>query len=191
MALRLKLQSILAEGETPQEGPARREMEKLSKHCNDLIREVRAICHGLYPSAMESLGLIASLKQFAAEPHGETNINIRSQKSLEDARFEREVEIELYRIIQEAVNNALRHGKAENVDIDLKYRGGELRLAITDNGQGFDVNNKIKYGIGLSTMAERAQTIGGELNISSRPGKTCVSLNAEIPKIDLRDVLRK
>ena len=183
VALSLSFKRVLAESEVQPETPFSRALTELSGQCSDLIREVRAICHGLYPPTLESLGLAPALRQLAVESYLEAKITVRCPGPLETARFAGRVEIELFRIAQEAVNNALRHGQCKNVEVYLDYTAGRLTLAVTDDGRGFEAASRSERGMGLSTMSERARAIGGELDISSRPGETriLVSTYAEPP----------
>ena len=71
----------------------------------------------------------------------------------------------LYRIAQEAVQNAVRHGKASRITIELNSRPGTVRLCVTDNGVGFPNDDQMKPGMGLRTMGHRAHVIGGVLDI--------------------------
>jgi signal transduction histidine kinase len=80
-------------------------------------------------------------------------------------------EIELYHILQEALNNAMKHAQAASVEILLSVAPGTIELNINDDGIGFDVNAVRTGGMGLTSMAERAKRIGGILSILSEPGK--------------------
>ena len=85
------------------------------------------------------------------------DITLRCAPSLEDARFPVKTEIELFRIAQEALNNALRHGHPKRIDIDLSYEDGRIVLAVVDDGDGFDVSDGAHGGIGLRIMQERVK----------------------------------
>lgn len=159
------------------------------RHCNDLIRETRAICHGLYPPTLESLGLPAALRQVADDCRQagvRTRVNIA--KGLARRRFPDEIEIALFRITQEALHNALRHGKPAAVSVSLAVMGKTLRLTVRDNGCGFDPAVNSGKGLGLNTMRERARAIGGELEVTSRPGRTQVVVRAPL-RNELLDVM--
>jgi signal transduction histidine kinase len=90
----------------------------------------------------------------------------------------------LYRLTQEALNNTLKHAAATSVEIRLKVEGEELILEVADNGQGFDpVHARGQGGLGLTTMRDRAETLGGAFNLISTPGegtlvKVSLPLNA-------------
>src|SRR5690606_10567847 len=81
-----------------------------------------------------------------------------------------EVHVALYRIVQECVNNILKHSRATTFRIELTYATSEVRIIVTDNGQGFDVN-ETHAGIGLGSMRERAEGIGATLELTSESGQ--------------------
>jgi len=162
----------------------------LSETCNKLIEDIRGICRGLYPPALEALGLVAAIQPlkehcFAAG----MNAAIQCDPIIERARFSPEVEIAMFRIAQEAVNNAIRHSDADNIDIDLVYSDGRLSLAVVDNGTGFDVSAAQGSGLGLSSMRDRANAVGAELTIRSEPGETRIEVSTavEIIETDRKD----
>jgi len=149
--------------------------------CNRLIRDVREICHGLYPPALESLGLVSALGQF--EGHclsAGLEAAVRCDPSIIRARFGLEVELALFRIAQEAVSNAIRHSKADHLDIDLMREGGRLVLAVVNDGEGFDVQTAEGQGLGLSSMRDRARAIAADFSITSEPGETRVEVAVEV-----------
>jgi signal transduction histidine kinase len=96
---------------------------------------------------------------------------------MELMRLSHDVEIALFRIAQEAVHNSVRHGQARRVEVRLAHRDGQIEMAIVDNGVGFDPEGVVNgYGLGLNTMRDRASAIGGELSITSKPGRTRVEV---------------
>ena len=92
------------------------------------------------------------------------------------------VEVTLFRIIQECLNNVRKHAEANEVEVRLKIMEAEIEVSIEDNGRGFDPNavtsNTMEGGIGLFSMRERAELVGGNLSVESSPGNGCqVSLH--------------
>ena len=147
--------------------------------CMLLTREVRNISHGLYPPALEALGLVASLKQLAQAYRTEGEILVESPADLESARFSPEVEVAVFRIAQEALQNALRHSGAAHVSVLFEDQNGTLRLTVVDDGVGFDIEKAAGRGLGLLAMKERALSVRGSLRINSHRGETRVE--ARIP----------
>jgi signal transduction histidine kinase len=89
------------------------------------------------------------------------------------------VEQSIYRVIQESLANVARHSQARRVEIELTYQPDRLQFYVADNGRGFDVNRKLP-GMGLRTMRERIQSVGGKLTIESEIGKG-TRVSAQVP----------
>jgi PAS domain S-box-containing protein len=154
------------------------------EQCDRLIREVREICHGLYPAALEKLGLAAGLTQLAEAYEPSVSVTVDYAPEFADARFDKDLEISLYRVAQEAINNAVRHGKAGQIEVDLARGEGHIGLSVCDDGGGFDVAGPNHSGLGLMTMKDRIASIGGTLDITSQPGKTVVRATVPLPRND-------
>jgi signal transduction histidine kinase/ligand-binding sensor domain-containing protein len=145
-----------------------------SSAASQAIDEVRATAHTLRPVELDRLGLGKALESMLDRIASTTTT--RCSFDLDDVgeSVGREVEIQLYRIAQEAINNVLKHSKAGEVNIELKQETKNLRLTVQDDGAGFDPARSVgKGGIGLSGMAERARLIGGLLSVMAAPGKGC------------------
>jgi len=151
----------------------------LSDRCGRLIKEVRGICHGLYPPTLESLGLVAALRQLGQDCKPKMGFRLTCPPELAESRLAPDCEIALFRIAQEAIANALRHSRAGNVRLELKEQDGWIRLRVSDNGRGFDLAGEAGSGLGLSTMRDRARAVGGTLEITSRAGRT--RIDARVP----------
>ena len=96
-------------------------------------------------------------------------------------RLARPVAEDLLRIVQQAVDNALKHARANSVHIEITFKKKEVCLQIKDDGKGFDVR-KTRRGVGLASMRERAQQIGGKFTLTSKPGKgTRVEVSVPLP----------
>lgn len=143
--------------------------------CQEIIKELRAICYELYPAALDLLGLGRGLNELAGKYRdvGKECV-LDCPAELRNIRFTREIEIALYRVCQEALSNAIRHGKAERIGISLRNIDDELRMTVSDDGIGFDPEDQSRYGIGMSSMKGRVDGIGGMLEITSQPGLTQV-----------------
>ncbi len=143
--------------------------------CTELIRDVRHICHGLYPPILESLGLIAGMRQLAQDVE-RTGIvaTVKCSKAIEARRFSNDIEIALFRIAQEAITNAIRHGECTEIGIALRRKRDRIHLTVEDNGVGFAPDRTVGNGLGLTHMRERAQAAGGTVSIRSKKGRTRV-----------------
>ena len=134
------------------------------------IVEIRRLIAALSPAVLEELGLAAALRQLANRLRRLHRMQIRLQAGpLRDVP--RQVAIAAYRIVQECLNNVLRHSSASSVNISVVSADGELRLQVEDDGVGFRVEEALmKSGsFGLAGMSERASLLGGEFRVESRP----------------------
>lgn len=149
---------------------ARRALEDLRNLTRGAIAEMRMLVSELRPLALTDSNLSDLLHQLADSFTGRTNIHVALTITGEDILIS-EVQVVVYRICQEALNNIAKHAAASRVKIKLQYTAGKVDMHIQDNGRGFDSNLSVPGHYGLSMMNERAETIGAKLEIMSRPGK--------------------
>jgi signal transduction histidine kinase len=145
----------------------------------DAMDEVRALAHTIHPRVLDDLGLVAGLRSLArhAAERSDVEIDIDATGGGEVPAAVASV---LYRIAQEAVGNALRHGNPSHVTINFRRTDGRAVLEVTDDGSGFDVDTRTTAGMGMFTMRERASLADGTCEIVSAPGKG-TSIRVEIP----------
>ena len=151
-----------------------------SHRCAELIQEIRRLCHDLYPPSLEALGLASAINQLGRHYEQAVKFDFEYPRELESVRFDPEKEIAMFRVAQEAVNNAVRHGKAGAVRLKLSRADGQVTLAVIDDGCGFDVNAKAGKGLGLRSMADRVHAVGGTIEFDSGRGGTTVSVRVPL-----------
>ncbi len=147
------------------------------QNANNLVTQVeerlRELSHELRPTILDDLGLIPALENLARGVARRTGIQITIQSSMQ-VRLPPGIETALYRIIQEALTNTIKHSQATQVDVAVERIGQVLSCAVRDNGVGFDADNvfggKAQRGLGLIGIRERLDTLGGTLEIRSAPG---------------------
>ena len=141
------------------------EAAQIVKMVNQAIDNTRQLARGLHPVAAEPLGLMSALKKWASEVEAlfQISCGFRCEKPLHihDANMA----THLYRIAQEAVNNAIRHGKTKNIVIRLSGKSGIGTLSIQDDGEGFPKQPASPPGVGLNIMNYRADIVGGSLKV--------------------------
>ncbi|MCA9409274.1 MAG: sensor histidine kinase, partial [Candidatus Omnitrophica bacterium] len=154
------------------------------EYINTIIDKTRNIAAGLRPSTLEVLGLIPSLRLLLKEVKRSKRMQINENFDvLEGIQFIGDP-INIFRIVQEALTNIIKHTQADKIDIDVNCAHNELTLKIKDNGNGFVRLPKGYTGIGLATMKERAVLLGGELKIISESGQgTMIFLKVPITMI--------
>ncbi|MBW2340716.1 MAG: PAS domain S-box protein, partial [Deltaproteobacteria bacterium] len=151
-------------------------LAELTDLVNRIIREIRALSHALHPPQIEDLGLVSALEELCQDFKSYSEITIKCsfdeiQKSLSSI-----MNITIYRLFQEGLNNVLKHSHATKAKLTLKSSEGTIWATIEDNGVGFLVDDVLlssqnAKSLGLISMKERVALIGGELQISSAPGK--------------------
>jgi PAS domain S-box-containing protein len=134
------------------------------------LREMRLLLYELRPEALEEEGLLRTLERRfdAVERRAGTKATVMQQAE-EGMELRQTLERELYYLAIEALNNVLKHAQATEVTVLLRQSASRLRLEIADNGRGFDPR-QVSAGYGLAVMQERAERLGGKLEISSAPG---------------------
>ncbi|MEE8470159.1 MAG: HAMP domain-containing protein [Dehalococcoidia bacterium] len=148
------------------------------------MTDIRRIMLDLRPSSLDDLGFIYALRSYAEDRLGLLEVSVEFEVIGEERRLEATVETALFRILQEAVNNAAKHAHAEKVCICLEFLGDKLIATVEDNGQGFDVEgvpaSSLDDRLGLEGMKERAALIGAALSFRSQPGRG-TTIQVEVP----------
>lgn len=141
-------------------------LEETTRHLRNIMVELR-------PPGLDELGLLAALREHAVQVARRTEVAVKVSGVEPQPRLTPTGEIALFRIAQEALNNVVKHARANQVTISLHQDSHSIVLNISDNGIGFDTARKPVmggYGMGTTTMRERADTIGAQLTLESAPG---------------------
>ena len=165
--------------ELPPQGRAR--LQEVKALLNRIETELRNLSHELRPIVLDRLGLLPALQFLAENVTRRAGIPI-TVKGEEPGRLPPVVEITLYRIVQEALNNVLKHARASSASIELEVGLERVACTIRDNGVGFAAE-RIQHsdGLGLAGIRERLNALGGSLHFASRP-KRGTELRAEVPR---------
>jgi signal transduction histidine kinase len=137
---------------------------------DEAVKFVRRIAAELRPGVLDDLGLIPALDWHSKEFEKRFNIKVVFKTSVEDVKTSPNIATGLFRMYQESLTNVARHSEANKVDAILDVTISEIRLSIKDDGKGFDSSKETKT-LGLLGMKERAAMIGGQLQITSTPGR--------------------
>ena len=154
------------------------ESSKLREQIESVSTEIRRICEDLSPSALANVGLGAALEWALADAVGHQPAEKRFEYEFvcdpavdERLRLEPASQIQIYRIVQEALSNVCRHSAATRVKLSLSIEpDGELAIELEDNGRGFDMNKLAKKGRGLTNIRSRASLIEADVTWSQRDG---------------------
>jgi signal transduction histidine kinase/Tfp pilus assembly protein PilF len=165
-----------------QETPEAERLEML-RYTNELIDEAvndtRTIANNLMPSMIADYGLIKALRNFCDKLQASKAINITFMPEVRSQRFDKTLEIILYRVVMEMINNTLKHAGAKNIEIHLFETEQELELNYKDDGKGFDLQqmmNREGKGMGLNNIRNRVQSVNGTCEFRSEPGKGMMAL---------------
>lgn len=153
-------------------------INRVSDSIAEAINEIRTISRSLVPASIGDLGLVVSIQDLVE------NINAARQLKMEfeyqgdvDATIDEKKKLMLFRVIQEQVNNIIRHAHARRAVINLSVDAEGISLKVKDNGQGFEPEKmKVKKGVGLSNIASRVQLFNGTVKIQTAPGRGCTIL---------------
>jgi len=156
---------------------ARTSLETVVSMVQNGIEEVRRIQMDLRPPTLDDLGILATISWFCREFQKiYSGIRIDQQIDIREDEVPDPLKTIIYRVMQESLNNVVKHSKADRVRLSLRKRNGTVELTIEDNGQGFDPGNVLSVessnrGVGVSSMKERTEFSGGSFSIESTEGK--------------------
>jgi signal transduction histidine kinase len=172
-------------GSKVEEGELDRALELAQK----TVKEARRVIEDLRPTALDDFGLAVAVQQLVEELENE-GLDVGFEEALGEERLPPQVETALYRVAQEALTNVKKHAQSSKAHITLlRLPGGKVRLKVRDEGRGFDAQAVLSSSgegggpgerVGLSSMQERVASLGGELELTSKPGAG-TSLVAEVP----------
>lgn len=156
-------------------------LQQVRKRLFDIAKDVQALSHRLHSSKLEFLGLAVAANSFCQELSEQHKIHISFTQTGVPAKLPTEVSLALFRVLQEALHNAIKHSTVRQFGVELCGRPDEIYLAVTDAGRGFDPTETIHHrGLGLVSMRERVQLVGGRLAIDSSPGRGTI-VQAYVP----------
>ncbi|HLX12097.1 MAG TPA: sensor histidine kinase, partial [Bacteroidota bacterium] len=188
----LVVKNILETGAEPlpRENQTKKALTRALEMIGQTVQEARTLSHTLHPLILEELGLTKALQLLvrkSAESFGFECIPVIEDV---DGAFSAEAEVHLFRIVQECLNNIVKHAHATKVTIYVRRLSRTLEIVIEDNGAGFDVGKQESTsekigGFGRKNMKERARLLHADITVTSSPGKgTVVRVRCPIPEID-------
>ena len=147
--------------------PLRNQLDLLSRVSRNGIKDIRMSVSSLRPDAPERLNLKNAIEELVENTIKIANVNIAFNCDTSDLKFDEDDEMAIYRIVQEGLTNAIRHGNAKNIDVSIKKSYGSIGLLICDDGVGCE---NIEAGFGLRHIRERVNMLKGQVNFSSDNG---------------------
>jgi signal transduction histidine kinase len=139
---------------------------------SDIGKDIQALSHRLHSSKLEYLGLVTAAKSFCRDLSEQRKVRIEFKESDIPAGVPKEISLCLFRVLQEALQNAVKHSGAQYFRVELRATSEEICMEVADQGIGFDRHEAImSQGLGLISMRERLQLVRGEFFIESEPGR--------------------
>ncbi|ASN04717.1 sensor histidine kinase [Virgibacillus necropolis] len=145
----------------------RKEISNMRKMIRTSLYEVRRIIYDLRPMALDDLGLVPTLKKYIANVAEYTGLKIEFVSIGNEQRFNQKYEVAFFRLVQEAVQNSIKHAEASHIVVKLEIKRNYLMMIVKDNGRGFDPNIKTTNSFGLIGMRERVDMLEGTFKINS------------------------
>ena len=145
-------------------------LEHAKRRIAEIGRDVQSLSHQLHSSKLEYLGLVAAAKSFCKEVSEMNDVQIDFKEDGVPRTLPNEVSLSLFRILQQAVHNAVEHSGVKHMEVGLWEQSHELHLQVKDLGKGFDLLAEMQgVGLGLTSMRERARLVNGNISIESKP----------------------
>ncbi|MBZ0265238.1 sensor histidine kinase [bacterium] len=168
-------------------------MDGVLRHINQTIESAHTIIQGLRPTMLDDFGLVETLEWHCKEFERMTKIACSVNLEVQEYTFSKRADIQIYRIVKEALNNASKHAKCDYTEVDMRANADTLTLTILDNGEGMGTNGKPESnGLGLFGIAERAKFLGGTLTIdSTKTEGTTIRLTVPIENVCIPDTKMK
>jgi len=163
-------------------GQTSRRFKEVQEHVSDLGIDIQALSHRLHSSKLEYLGLAAACEGFCRELAGQQNVEIDFHSQDIPKELPQETALCLFRVLQEALQNAAKHSGVRRFEVLLKARSNEIQLSVHDSGVGFDIQKAMSgHGLGFTSMKERMKLIDGHLSIDLKPqGGTTIHARAPL-----------
>ena len=144
-------------------------LEEINNSISSIASDIRQISHDLMPSSLIDFGVVTALSNFSKRISESSDIEVHYQSNIKDGHLTKEYELNIYRIVQELVNNALKYSQCKNIEISLRKDGANINILVQDDGIGMDTSNTSE-GIGLYNIKTRVDSLHGDVDIDSQLG---------------------
>jgi len=155
-------------------------LEQAKQRITDIAHDVQSLSHQLHSSKLEYLGLVAAARSFSKEVSDKNGVRVEFREDGVRRTLPNDVSLALFRILQQALHNAVEHSGAKWVQVRLWEQANEVHLTVEDRGKGFDLSAAQTTGLGLISMRERARLVEGDVAIDSRP-MAGTTIHARVP----------
>jgi signal transduction histidine kinase len=164
---------------------ARERLERANELAQGALAEMRALIFQLRPMTLQEEGLLSAIKKHLAALLSRHGRVVELKVTGTSRRLPAQVEDAAFRIVQESLNNVVKHAMAPRAQVELHFEPHALKLSTADNGVGFDPHARRRaHTMGMASMRERAESVGGRLSVDSEPGSG-TRVSAELPVNDV------
>lgn len=158
-----------------------REMRRAQNRIAEIAKDVHRLSHRLHSSKLDYLGLAAAAGSFCREIAEQSRVEIRFQHANVPRTLPKEISLCLFRVLQEALSNAVKHSGVKSFDVELLGSDDSIQLTVSDTGRGFDASEVTEqHGLGLISMRERLQMVNGDFLVEAKPGSG-TTIRAHVP----------
>jgi signal transduction histidine kinase len=147
-------------------------LKEIQRHCAEIATDVQSMSHQLHSSKLDFLGLMTALRGFCQEFSSQHEVRVEFMERNVPRNISKEISLCLFRIAQEALQNAIKYSGVNQFAVELTGIENEIQLVVTDGGAGFDTEKaNTNRGLGLLSMRERIHLVHGRLSVNSKPGQ--------------------
>lgn len=180
----IKNRAVMGLKTAGEDSKEKRQLEQISDGATNVLTLVRTLSHGLRPPELDRLGVTETIRSILSNVREASNMTLHAELDVIDGMIKKEDEINLIRILQEALNNIEKHSGASVIDISIKCEQRHIAFTIKDNGKGFAADT-VKHGIGLAGISERVRILHGAIAITSAPAEgTMISIDIPMYRTD-------
>ncbi|WP_254062545.1 PAS domain S-box protein [Acidobacterium sp. S8] len=150
----------------------KKSLEEIGQHCSEIAVDLQSLSHQLHSSMLDCLGIVAAIQGFCQELSKQHELDIEFRDSDVPRDLPKDISLCLFRIVQEALHNAMKYSETDQFSVALCATAEEVQLVVRDTGAGFDVEEaKKNRGLGLVSMQERVNLVHGRFSVESKPGQ--------------------
>jgi signal transduction histidine kinase len=166
------------------------EVRRAQERITQISKDVQGLSHRLHSSKLEYLGLATAASSFCRELSDQTKVEIQFNHSGIPRTLSKELSLCLFRVLQEALQNAVKYSGVRSFTVDLHGTAESIELTVSDMGTGFEEHDAFtRHGLGLISMRERLQLVHGELSVKSKPGAgTTIRARAPVKAVEYRAI---
>jgi len=160
----------------------KKEINEAVKMIDSSCQQIRAISHNLIPPSLENFSLVEAIEMYCQSMNNNHDADISFLFIGDELQFDKRKEVNIFRVVQELINNSIKHSHASEINVQVSHRNKTMLITVEDNGQGFDVDQNIKEGIGFKNIKSRIEYLKAKYDIISNESGTSVTIEIDTEK---------